>query len=264
MRIWRLGFKDSVYTYLNPDDYRKHIRDGFKGKPMKGDWKPIDVELIDKSTKLYDFTGFGTAQPILNKKVFDALDPLIHDKVEYLPIVYEADKLCFVNILNVLDCLDLNKAIVVRDEEYNIVTAIKKYAFQEQLVKDEVIFKLPYFRGTHYFVTEKFRDAVIEHGLTGFEFEEVWNSEEEENEDAPVIPPKFEGKAYKFVEALDMIEQGKQAIASDRYVLQNDDQNRTWLGILLNNGTYHWTIPVSFPPTFVEMDWYLIEKMKAE
>lgn len=264
MIIWRLGYTEEIYTYSNSGDYTKYFMNGFVGKSMKENWEPVAVELINRSVKKYDFTAFGSPYLIFNEKVLKALEPIIRDKVEYLPIAYKAENLCFINVLNMVDCLDYKKAIVDIHEKYKVVTKIKKYAFQEELLLDEVIFKIPEFK-SYIFVTDKFRNVVLENGLTGFEFEEVWNSEEDEsleNEMAPIM--KYEGKAYKFVEALDIIEIGEKAMASDRYILQNDDQNRTFLGILLNNRTYNWIEPIGFPPTFVEMDWYLIEKIKVE
>ncbi|ULL14839.1 hypothetical protein DVH26_10505 [Paenibacillus sp. H1-7] len=162
--------------------------------------------------------------------------------------------------------LDFSRAIVEIHPEYKVVTEIKKYAFQEELVKEETLFKIPQFNG-RIFVTDKFRDLVIEQGLTGFEFEEVWDSCESETrktDSAIIMKPNLVGKPYKFVEALDLIENGMQAVASDRYVLQNDNTNKTLLGILMDTGNYEWIVPAAFPPKFVEMQWYVTEKIEIK
>ncbi|ULL14838.1 hypothetical protein DVH26_10500 [Paenibacillus sp. H1-7] len=60
MRVWRLGYKEEIYTFTDMNDYRKHLKNGFVGKSMKENWIPFPVELINDRVQLYDFTTLGS------------------------------------------------------------------------------------------------------------------------------------------------------------------------------------------------------------
>lgn len=84
----------------------------------------------------------------------------------------------------------------------------------------------------------------MESKLTGFEFWEVWDSEAPIVEDA-VNPLVFEGLAYSYREAVQLVEQG-QTVTSDKWVMQLH-QYQVYIGRFERNGTYKWVYPIAIP-----------------
>lgn len=167
-----------------------------------------------------------------------------------------------VNVINVIDGLDIPCSDVRIDEEYNVIIGIKRYAFHLDIIEHQPIFKLPIFKGTHIFMTDEFRDRVIEEGLTGFDFTEVWDSEKpyDDEADRNFVVPVYEGPEHEFSEALELVDQHDCAIASERWKIQKDHENRFFLGTLTSNGAYFWIRPVAYSPSFLEMKWYVVDK----
>ena len=54
------------------------------------------------------------------------------------------------------------------------VSRVKRHAFHPEIVRDQWIFKIPQ-TPARAFVTDRFVQLVQQAGLTGFDFEEVWN-----------------------------------------------------------------------------------------
>ncbi|WP_338012061.1 imm11 family protein [Brevibacillus laterosporus] len=54
---------------------------------------------------------------------------------------------------------------------------IDKFSFLEEKISGQHIFKLPEMPKNHVFVSDKFRNLVIDNGIIGWEFIEEWDSE---------------------------------------------------------------------------------------
>lgn len=226
-------------------------------------WTPLEVEYIERSFKSkYDCSGFNQGAFIFNQKTVKALQPVLEGKVEVLPLVHigtpTPDHIFAINVVNLLDCLDYEKAKVKIDKEYNVVTKVLQYAFQIEMVIDESIFKMPQHRGTRIFVTEKFVQAVQENQITGLDFEEVWDSEEDLTVERTIPIPQFEGETYTFTEALKILDEGF-AVASKHFKVQMEG-NEMIIGMMDISGQYHWGGAYGFPPYFLEMTWYKVER----
>jgi hypothetical protein len=81
--------------------------------------------------------------------------------------------------LDVIDCLDYEKSELsyFRSDPHDI-KKILKYEFLKDKIRDKVIFKIPENKLNVPFVTDQFKLEVEKHGLEGFRFEEVWDSEQ--------------------------------------------------------------------------------------
>lgn len=174
MKIYLLDDADSFLTYSNDESYR-YLRNKFMGRLMLNEWTPLQIEDTKMNIKRYDFCRLS-AVPVFNERSFVLLKDILGESVEYLRYEHKVENYYAVNVLSVIDCVDLSNSQVVRDEEYNVVKDIKKYEFIKDAVENEVIFKTPHFKSTRIFVTDRFRDRVLETRLTGFEFLEVWDS----------------------------------------------------------------------------------------
>ncbi|PGN40666.1 hypothetical protein CN962_28765 [Bacillus cereus] len=84
-----------------------------------------------------------------------------------------------INVLNAIDAIDYEKAILKKLRS-GLVIDFKKYAFLPNMVKNQTIFKVYLNEILHIpsvFVSDEFRNTLLESDLKGFEFIEVWDSE---------------------------------------------------------------------------------------
>jgi len=263
MKVWMLGSVESMYLLRNQEDYLKYIVDSFKGSSVSDNWYPVSIINQERHQKKYDFSSVGFSFPVVSEAAIQVLNEIVEDKVEFLPVAHETESLFALNITNLLDCIDFDQADVVLHEKYKVVDDIKSYAFKLDMIAEETIFKIPQFKGnTRIFVTDKFRDKVLEANLTGFEFEELWDSDNpyDKRQQVPLEEIQHTGQEVSFGEALELIKNNEQAVANDRWKLQKNTDGQTILGYLTVDGVYDWTLPVFFPPTFVDMKWYVVEK----
>ncbi|MNI41969.1 hypothetical protein D3C73_962380 [compost metagenome] len=256
MKVYILRNTDSFLTFAN-DKFLSRYRNQFIGKPLMERWKEVHIPLVDDGpdSKNYDFCELITT-PVFSEKAVKVLGNSLDGKAEILPYEHPTEKFYAINVIELLDCLDLSKAVVVMDLKYNIITKVKKYAFIEELVTYETIFKLPQFIGHPIFVTDLFRNKVIDGGLMGFEFIEVWDSNATDEQVLKI--PIYQGSSYNYKEADALVEQGK-TLASDKWVLQKQDGDY-YVGELMPDGNYFWLIPIYIVPIFLDMRWYVIER----
>jgi len=94
------------------------------------------------------------------------------NSVELLPISYSEPHY----LINVIDALDMEKSEFKRYDDGRIMFCTK-YVFKEEVIGNNIVFKIPQFPSAHIFVTEEFVKQVEENDLKGFVFEELWDSE---------------------------------------------------------------------------------------
>ncbi|MDB5056270.1 MAG: hypothetical protein JWM44_4320 [Bacilli bacterium] len=269
MKIWELDSERNGYftlTLVNFErDYPIYLKDRFIGKPNT-EWVELEATTYSKGKKS-NTPYFTSGIPVFNDKAIQVLHDFIKGKVEILPLVYNEDKLYALNIINVLDCIDYMKAEVKKSRS-GTITGFIKYAFKMDNVENEYIFKIPELLSTKIFVTDAFRNKVIENGLKGFKFIEVWDSEEDvaAKEEAHQQYLKHlekierdKGQEYPYIEAMHMVNAGK-AIVSGKFKLQQDKTGNILLGNLQEDGTYAWIDPIAYPPIFHDMKWHIVEK----
>lgn len=173
MKIWRFGEdcnKDLVIR--SPIDY---FRDNFVAVRMGDDWcRPSYIRIEGKSKRLRDFVSWMNSAPVLSKKAVEALEPLIGQHCEILPLIELRGKPFYaLNVLTTVDCLDkAGSDIFYASDDSSHILRIRSYKFDENKLPLNIpIFKIPDDVGC-VFVTRSFIDAVIEMGLRGASFED--------------------------------------------------------------------------------------------
>ncbi len=86
------------------------------------------------------------------------------------------DNYYVINVTTVLDCIDYEKAEYKAFDDGSVMY-FTKYAFRRDIIKKLNIFKTIEFPNADVFVSDEFRDRVLNHGLLGFNFVEVWDSQ---------------------------------------------------------------------------------------
>jgi hypothetical protein len=97
---------------------------------------------------------------------------MLQENGEILPLSCREGEYYAFNVITSIDVLDESNSEVERFESGRIMH-IEKYAFFGDKLRDATIFKIPQSKA-RTFVTDKFRKAVIDNSLTGFDFIKVW------------------------------------------------------------------------------------------
>lgn len=112
-----------------------------------------------------------------DKMALEAVNDLIKDSVEILPLLCADGEFYAINVIKVLDCIDYDKAKFERFSDGKRIMMFIKYAFIESKVRGKHIFKIIDETKRNPFVSDEFRQRVIDSNLKGFKFELAWDSE---------------------------------------------------------------------------------------
>ena len=142
-----------------------------------------DPSLSEMDLPLGDFPHcWGINFGVLSRKSTEALKMLIGPYVELLPMRSGDGDFTAFKVLRFVDALDTQHSLIDweprragQDASPWIVRQIRKYAFGQDKLENEVIFRVPQLStGFKVFVTDIFVRAVTAHQLLGFQFQPVW------------------------------------------------------------------------------------------
>ena len=94
-----------------------------------------------------------------------------------LPTICSDCELYILNITNIVDGVDYTKSQVKYFPDGKRVLRFIKLAFIEEKVRGSHIFKIVENKITSTYVSDEFRQRILDNNLTGFKFELVWDSE---------------------------------------------------------------------------------------
>mgnify|MGYP007056189962 CR=1 FL=1 len=162
--------------------------ENFKWLEYKGDWFDFFYKLWDskplgefnrkieckairdrKGRILGDYPNF--AVPAISEKAKNVLGGYFENLVEIFPLeTGKLGKYFFMNITNVLDCLDEEKSDISYFSSGRI-KEIKSYDFKKNLNYDSLrIFKLKNYERGKIFVSEETKNRIEKSSLVGFKF----------------------------------------------------------------------------------------------
>ncbi|WP_139796394.1 imm11 family protein [Sporomusa malonica] len=150
----------------------------FDGRKLADTWTPIAVRVIEDRKKS-DTPGLSGGVPVFTPMAIAVLKDLMGDTVEVLPLRCRKGEYYAINVLDVVNCIDYEKADFERFKSSGRIMLFNKYAFKPECVKGKHIFKIIDEPVRRPFVSDEFRNSVLENGLVGFKFELVWDSESE-------------------------------------------------------------------------------------
>ena len=119
------------------------------------------VERMDpeKGLQLSDTPWLNTPTPVFSGCVKKTMESLIGDAVEFLPIMFNEAEYWLVNVSNVLDCIDYEKAKVKRFSSGRVML-FERYSFIEEKVTGEDIFKICELPIMYPFVSDRFKEQI--------------------------------------------------------------------------------------------------------
>jgi hypothetical protein len=149
------------------------------GTPRKGTWHSPPMHLIreDEGKRLAesDSPWLGSHALIFRRQTLGELESLLLSYGELLPIACSEPDLVIFNATRVLDALDERASDILRFSDGRIMR-ITRYAFCPDIVAGVDIFKIPNFRVSPTYVSERFVKRVKAAGLRGLVFYKVWSA----------------------------------------------------------------------------------------
>jgi hypothetical protein len=137
-------------------------------------WRPLAVEpivetLADGGKVLSDFPPCWVI-PTFSAKAVLKLRDILAKHGELLPL--RNQPYYFYNVTTLVDALDESASAIQRFSSGNIMS-IGRCVLRASAIDGAGIFRLPQFRRVDVFVDARFRERVVEAGLTGFLFDSV-------------------------------------------------------------------------------------------
>lgn len=180
----------NVYE-LNPDGERKWVRFFTLDGVVLGDYSPTNplftsgaklrIGRNEESTpkgspaKLGDFSNVNYAPyPCFSGHAKSVLEPHFNGLGQWLELDFDEAPYWLFNITNIIDALDESASRIV---DLGSVVAVKEFAFKSEMLRNQLIFKIPQRPGSYNLVTDRFVKLVEQHRLTGFVFKPLWSLE---------------------------------------------------------------------------------------
>jgi len=150
-------------------------------KKTNGKYHKSDVNIIGGSIES-DHPKLWNAMEtmVISKQALNKLEVILSDGVEVIPLNCDNREYCILNILSILDAVDYDNAEFERLST-GLIVGLEKYSFLLDKIGDNHIFKIlvnDVVQETEIFVSDLFKKCIEEHELSGFKFEEAWDSED--------------------------------------------------------------------------------------
>ncbi|MGH2662091.1 MAG: imm11 family protein [Actinomycetota bacterium] len=165
---------------LAREEDRRRLIGAFDGTPMAGTWTPPRVEVLAEEDGAArppgDFPSLGGYAPVFSRRATDAVEDLLEDAGELLPLDSPDGTYLVFNVTRVLDALDEDRSDVRRFKSTGRIMNIDRYQLIPERIGDAPIFKLSQIPRMYTFVTDRFVHRVRDAGLAGFLFDrKVWS-----------------------------------------------------------------------------------------
>ena len=177
MKIWILDCDVDNYENLTWEEKLNiNYIQSFDGTEKIKDWKPMKVKRVyDRG---YSNTpGLSPHIPVFDESAICILRDLVIGNAEVLPLDCKDGTFYAINVIKVIDCIDYESSQYKTFRDGVRIMRFTKYAFDEKKIKGIDLFKIKDEPLKRPFVSEKFRERVIDNNLTGFKFELAWDSE---------------------------------------------------------------------------------------
>ena len=179
MNVFKLNADSNRFqnlVMLSNDDWS--ILRQFDGRHLLPSWTTPAVEVFrdDKFNRHLPPSDFPSLMgvPVFSLRAASVLKEMLTGNGELLPLsCSEGDYYAF-SVTTSIDAPDESNSKVERFESSGRIMLVLQYAFFADRLSGATIFKIPQFPRTHVYVTNKFCKMVIDNGLLGFEFVNVW------------------------------------------------------------------------------------------
>jgi hypothetical protein len=262
MKIWNLSvtWENTILWEILKTNPLALSNYEFSGKYIDS-WG--DFYIFFENKKMRDCMDAGVGAPGLSKKAVEILIPLLGNNVQLLPLKHPTFEYFRLNVLQVIDAIDYEKSTFRKLPNGKLLT-VKEYVFKPDCLMGIDIFKDPYFT-TNVYVSDRFRQTVLDNKLTGFDFIELWDSDTSLEIEA-LEPLEWQdpivGDTITFSEAMKFAEKTGQIYRSGKWRMKFNDKGNLLIGELDNRGQAFYDNLVYIPPILFTQKWYLDIKTK--
>jgi hypothetical protein len=258
MKIYRL-----LTNYENTalwDNYKnvksQYFPNGFKGDFLHS-WGEVEITFQNKKKR--DSISSLSELPVFSEKAFKVLTPFLDNHIQVLPLKNPDLFYYAINVTNVIDAIDYNLSDLEKLADGRTIE-IKNHVFKKQEVINQHIFKTPELPTLFVYVSDRFRQAVIDNRLSGFNFVELWDSEATNYKDCPE-PIEWRdpiaSEVLTFSEAMSFAENNGQVYRSGRWRLKFNKKGNLEIGEANKIGQIYYDVLVNIPPILLTQKWYL-------
>lgn len=178
MKIWHLDFELDKFDNLVPiNELSLDEIHSFDGSSKKEQWTPIKVKKMENK-ELSNAPGFYSHIPVFDKVTIEIVRDLIKNSVEILPLLCFEGEFYAINVTEVLDGINYNKAQFKTFRDGKRIMRFIKYEFLKSVITGKHIFKIVDEPLRRPFVSDEFKKRIIDNNLRGFKFELVWESDD--------------------------------------------------------------------------------------
>ena len=170
-----MRFNLEQYDWVTYQDLDYESIRSLDGRSMRHSWSPLAVMRLYEG-KYSNAPCFVPHIPVFDRSAVNVLQDLISDDAEVLPLVSADGEFYAINVTQVLNCIDYEASEYEKFTDSNKIMLFTKYAFNKHAVQGKHIFRIVDEPLRSPFVSDEFRDKVIQSGLTGFNFKLVWES----------------------------------------------------------------------------------------
>jgi hypothetical protein len=241
-------------NYLS--DKEKYFSNGFDGSPIIN-WGEVLIDFENK--KMRDFISSGPGMLAFSDKAVEFLMPFLEGNAQMLPVKHHTQNYKLINVTNVKDAINYNISELKKIPTGRLI-GINRFVFKEDVIKNQYIFKIPYFVTSYIFVSDSFRQAVIDNKLTGFDFVELWDSEasiEEEFMEPIEWKDPIGKQSMTFSKAMKLAETTGQVFRSGKWRMKFNSDGELEIGEVDKSGKDHYLVLVYIPPILLTQNWFL-------
>lgn len=187
MKVYEIRSDVRNFQWLFPDVPDSQILDytTFDGTSRIHSWQSPGVFCLKPLLQKGDFLHFGSGNLLANQRAMGIVGTFFEMSGELLPLWYDNEQYTLLNVLECINCLDVEKSDWLRAADGSFVE-IRKYRFHVDRFTTSPIFKIPETRSASVLTWERdgcpeseFKACVESHGLSGLIFKELWDSEQE-------------------------------------------------------------------------------------
>jgi hypothetical protein len=257
MKIWELSvsWENTILweNYLAVRD--KYFPNEFDGSNIS---KWGDIHITFQNKKMRDTVYPGSGMVAFSEKAIEIMKPFLTENVQILPLTHPNHKYYLLNVTNVIDALDYDNSEFLKLRSGKKVK-VKQYVFKEDLVLNQDIFKIKQFTSDVY-VSDRFRQSVIDNKLTGFNFIELWDSNEVNVSELPE-PEEWQNpinsESFSFEIAMKNAENTGNTYRSGKWRIRYDQNGELEIGEVTKKGETFFNVLVYIPPVLLTQKWYL-------
>ena len=163
---------DAIYDAMG-DDFALNF--GVKGESVKKAWVPVSCEFFQPdefsaATRIPDLSIWQTGILVLSVKAHDVLVDELEGFGEFLGLTCGTDFYYLFNTLHIKPDEVVDVANSEQDVDQGLFMGVKRLAFNEQMVVDDVLFKTGYDQLLNIYATERFKAIVEGHSFEGLVF----------------------------------------------------------------------------------------------